>query len=370
MLPLLLLLALALALATKVPGAPQMLTNKHADARQSSEDKKHLRRALVLAAQALGRTSPNPCVGCVLVDGATGEVVGEGWHVKAGEPHAEAMALSRAGVRARGCTAYVSLEPCNHFGRTPPCSHALLKHGIARVVVGMVDPDARVSGSGIAYLLNAGVPVTLGVSDSCYQACRNLNRPFLHRVTTDRSYLCLALPAGGTASGSRLGPLLPKLLAQAPEVDTLLLTSRQLLDLSATALHEALLPHTSLLVWHARAGAGAEAEAEEEEEVSKRCFAALQDLKVIEGSARKVRYLPSTTSPTLTLALKATAKQGCNGCLLVHEPTSDNDKGEGEGEGESEGVGADAKDAIKSGLAQKVLVQGEHDGEWSAVSLK
>jgi len=364
MLTLLLLLAAALALASKAPG---VLSNANTDARQAIVDEKHLRRALELAAQALGKTSPNPCVGCVLADGATGEVVGEGWHVKAGEPHAEAMALARAGERARGCTAYVSLEPCNHFGRTPPCSHALLKHGIARVVVGMVDPDARVSGSGIAHLLNAGVPVTLGVSDSLYQACRNLNRPFLHRVTTDRSYLCLALPAGTT---SDLGPLLPKLLAQAPEVDSLLLTSRQLLKLSAAALHEALLPHTSLLVWHS----GSEAKTEAEEEVAKRCLGALQDLKVIEGSARKLRYLPSTTSPTLTLALKAAAKQGCNGCLLVHEPPTKNGKGEGEdkgkAEGEGEGVGADAKDAIKSGLAQKVLVQEESGGEWSAVSLK
>jgi diaminohydroxyphosphoribosylaminopyrimidine deaminase/5-amino-6-(5-phosphoribosylamino)uracil reductase len=357
MLALILLLAAALALASKAPG---VLSNANTDARQAIVDEKHLRRALELAAQALGKTSPNPCVGCVLADGATGEVVGEGWHVKAGEPHAEAMALARAGERARGCTAYVSLEPCNHFGRTPPCSHALLKHGIARVVVGMVDPDARVSGSGIAHLLNAGVPVTLGVSDSLYQACRNLNRPFLHRVTTDRSYLCLALPAGTTTSD--LGQILPQLLAQAPEVDALLLTSRQLLKLSAAALHEALLPHTSLLVWHS--GSEGEAEAEAEEEVSKRCLAALQDFKVIEGSARKLRYLPSTTSPTLTLALKAAAKQGCNGCLLVHEPPTKN------GNGEGEGVGADAKDAIKSGLAQKVLVQEESGGEWSAVSLK
>lgn len=89
-------------------------------------DGRHMLRAVELAKRALGRTSPNPCVGCVIVD-AAGEVVGEGWHVKAGEAHAEVVALSQAGVRARNGTAFVSLEPCNHFGRTAPCSHALLK---------------------------------------------------------------------------------------------------------------------------------------------------------------------------------------------------------------------------------------------------
>lgn len=89
-------------------------------------DKRYLERAIVLAAQAQGRTRPNPCVGCVIVD-SNGNIVGEGWHRKSGEPHAEVLALKDSGYNAAGCVAYVSLEPCNHFGRTPPCTHALIK---------------------------------------------------------------------------------------------------------------------------------------------------------------------------------------------------------------------------------------------------
>ena len=112
----------------------------------TEEDKAWMRRALELAATATGKTFPNPVVGCVIVDPNTGDVVGEGFHPKAGEPHAEVFALRAAGDAARGATAYVSLEPCNHFGRTPPCSRALVDAGVARVVVGFVDPDPRVSG--------------------------------------------------------------------------------------------------------------------------------------------------------------------------------------------------------------------------------
>lgn len=109
-----------------------------------------MRRALELAARATGKTFPNPVVGCVIVDPSTGETVGQGFHPKAGEPHAEVFALRAAGHLARGATAYVSLEPCDHFGRTPPCSRALVDAGVARVVVGFVDPDPRVSGGGLA----------------------------------------------------------------------------------------------------------------------------------------------------------------------------------------------------------------------------
>ena len=102
-------------------------------------------RALALAALADGRTSPNPLVGCVVLD-ANGELVGEGYHRQAGEPHAEVMALRRAGNRAQGGTLYVTLEPCCHHGRTPPCSEALIAAGLRRVVIALDDPDPRVAG--------------------------------------------------------------------------------------------------------------------------------------------------------------------------------------------------------------------------------
>ena len=125
-------------------------------------DDAHMIRALELASLGMGLTTPNPCVGCVIVD-EEGHVVGEGWHAKAGEPHAEVNALAQAGQKAFGSTAYVTLEPCNHFGRTPPCTHALLKAGIKRVVAGIVDPDPRVSGAGLEFLKSKGIEVEVGV---------------------------------------------------------------------------------------------------------------------------------------------------------------------------------------------------------------
>ena len=110
----------------------------------SSADYRHMARALSLAQRGLYSTDPNPRVGCVLV--REGEIVGEGWHERAGEAHAEIHALRQAGERARGATAYVTLEPCCHHGRTPPCSTALLDAGVARVVAAMADPNPRVAG--------------------------------------------------------------------------------------------------------------------------------------------------------------------------------------------------------------------------------
>lgn len=153
---------------------------------QAGEDSRHMLRALELARQGLGRTAPNPCVGCVIV--SDGAVVGEGWHKRAGEAHAEVGALRMAGKRARNATAYVSLEPCNHFGRTAPCTHALVREGVTRVVAGIVDPDPRVSGSGLRYLLRKGVQVTLGVERA---DCSALNAPFIHRILHGRP-LCIA----------------------------------------------------------------------------------------------------------------------------------------------------------------------------------
>ncbi|MEO3704169.1 bifunctional diaminohydroxyphosphoribosylaminopyrimidine deaminase/5-amino-6-(5-phosphoribosylamino)uracil reductase RibD [Trichormus azollae] len=136
---------------------------------------------LQLARRALGRTSPNPLVGAVVVQDR--EIVGEGFHPSAGEPHAEVFALRAAGEKAHGATIYVSLEPCNHYGRTPPCSEGLIAAGISKVVVGMVDPNPLVAGGGIARLRAAGIEVLVGVEEA---ACRQLNEGFIHRIVHKR----------------------------------------------------------------------------------------------------------------------------------------------------------------------------------------
>ncbi|MEH2343125.1 MAG: bifunctional diaminohydroxyphosphoribosylaminopyrimidine deaminase/5-amino-6-(5-phosphoribosylamino)uracil reductase RibD [Nostoc sp.] len=144
-------------------------------------DSRMMLRCLELARRALGRTSPNPLVGAVIVK--DGEIVGVGFHPRAGEPHAEVFALREAGDRARGATIYVSLEPCNHYGRTPPCSEGLIEAGVAKVVVGMVDPNPLVAGGGIARLRAAGIEVLVGVEE---EACRQLNEAFVHRILHKR----------------------------------------------------------------------------------------------------------------------------------------------------------------------------------------
>jgi len=146
-------------------------------------DRAMMQRCLELARRALGRTSPNPMVGAVIVK--DGEIVGEGFHPRVGEPHAEVFALKAAGDRARGATIYVSLEPCNHYGRTPPCSEALVAAGVAKVVVGMVDPNPLVAGGGIARLRTAGIEVLVGVEE---QACKKLNEGFVHRILHHRPF--------------------------------------------------------------------------------------------------------------------------------------------------------------------------------------
>jgi len=139
-------------------------------------------RALRLAALAEGQTSPNPLVGAVVLNGA-GELVGEGYHRRAGEPHAEALALARAGAAAQGGCLYVTLEPCCHQGRTPPCTEAVLASGVQRVVVALADPDPRVAGQGLARLRQAGLEVIEGVGA---EAARRQNSAFLHRVAKGR----------------------------------------------------------------------------------------------------------------------------------------------------------------------------------------
>lgn len=134
-------------------------------------------RAIELAARGLYTTEPNPRVGCVLAQGA--EIVGEGWHVRAGEGHAEVNALAQAGARARGATAYVTLEPCSHFGKTPPCADALVQAGVARVVAAMRDPNPLVAGRGLDRLREAGIQVECGLLES---AARELNPGFIKRM--------------------------------------------------------------------------------------------------------------------------------------------------------------------------------------------
>lgn len=146
-------------------------------------DRAMMQRCLELARRALGRTSPNPMVGAVIVK--EGKIIGEGFHPRAGEPHAEIFALREAGEEARGATIYVSLEPCNHYGRTPPCSEALIAAGVTKVVVGTVDPDPRVAGRGIERLRGAGIEVVVGVEE---EACRQLNEAFIHRILYKRSF--------------------------------------------------------------------------------------------------------------------------------------------------------------------------------------
>lgn len=141
-------------------------------------------RALQLARQGLYSTHPNPRVGCVIV--RDGQLVGEGWHVRAGEPHAEVHALRQAGEQARGATAYVTLEPCSHHGRTPPCAEALVKAGVARVVAAMQDPNPLVAGRGLALLRSQGIEVASGVLEG---EARELNAGFVKRMETGRPYL-------------------------------------------------------------------------------------------------------------------------------------------------------------------------------------
>lgn len=152
----------------------------------SSTDIHFMRLALREAKKGIGRTSPNPCVGAVVVQNDT--VISRGYHEKAGTPHAEIHALRRAGEQARGATIYVTLEPCNHTGRTPPCSHAVVAAGIKRVVVGMEDPNPLVGGRGNNYLQEQGLEVVCGVLES---ECRELNLPFIKHITSGMPFVVM-----------------------------------------------------------------------------------------------------------------------------------------------------------------------------------
>ena len=166
----------------------------------SADDSRHMARALTLAARGLETAHPNPMVGAVLV--RDGKVVGEGWHEETGGPHAEIVALEAAGENARGATAYVSLEPCSHHGRTPPCADALVDAGVARVVAAMVDPNPEVAGAGLGRLEAAGVEVQAGLMEA--QAAV-LNRGFVKRMRDGRPWVTLKIAAsldGATAMAS------------------------------------------------------------------------------------------------------------------------------------------------------------------------
>lgn len=146
-------------------------------------DREMMQKCIQLARRALGRTSPNPLVGAIIVK--DGKIVGQGFHPKAGQPHAEVFALREAMERARGAKLYVNLEPCNHQGRTPPCTEAIIAAGVAQVVVGMIDPDQRVSGKGIERLKAAGIEVLIGVEE---EDCQQLNEAFSHGIKYGRSF--------------------------------------------------------------------------------------------------------------------------------------------------------------------------------------
>ena len=150
------------------------------------EDIEYMRRAMELAERGVGFTNPNPMVGAVIVKG--GKVIGEGWHERCGEWHAERNAFKNCTVPAEGATMYVTLEPCCHYGKTPPCTEAIIEHGIARVVVGMEDPNPLVAGKGIALLREAGVEVVCGGEE---EALREQNRVFLKYISTKLPWVAM-----------------------------------------------------------------------------------------------------------------------------------------------------------------------------------
>ena len=158
--------------------------------RQDQVDRRYMRMACRLAEKAAGRTSPNPMVGAVLV--RKGRIVGSGFHPFAGGDHAEIVALKEAGNQAKGATLYINLEPCNHYGRTPPCTRSLIAAGVYEVVVGMEDPNPLVSGKGLRALVRAGIKVRTGV---LHEQCRVLNEAFTKLITRGVPFVTLKLAA-------------------------------------------------------------------------------------------------------------------------------------------------------------------------------
>lgn len=156
----------------------------------STQDHQMMQKAILLAKQGIYTTAPNPNVGCVLVK--NGKIIGEGAHLKVGEPHAEVHALRQAGDNAKGATAYVTLEPCSHYGRTPPCAEGLIKAGVAKVICAMVDPNPQVAGRGLAMLNAAGIETESGLLEADSRA---LNPSFLQRMETGKPFVQLKMAA-------------------------------------------------------------------------------------------------------------------------------------------------------------------------------
>lgn len=223
-----------------------------------ADDARYMARALRLAERGAATTQPNPRVGCVLVAG--GQIVGEGWHMQAGAPHAEVYALQQAGALARGATAYVTLEPCSHHGRTAPCSEALIVAGVTRVVTAMEDPNPLVQGRGHGQLRAAGIALTEGVGTD---AAQRLNAGYVQRMTQGRPRVTLKLGAtldGRTASASGGSQWITGPGARA-DVQQLRARSGAVLTGSGTALTDdpalnvrlpgqALAPDGRMLPWH------------------------------------------------------------------------------------------------------------------------
>jgi diaminohydroxyphosphoribosylaminopyrimidine deaminase/5-amino-6-(5-phosphoribosylamino)uracil reductase len=223
-----------------------------------ADDARYMARALRLAERGVATTQPNPRVGCVLVAG--GRIVGEGWHMQAGAPHAEVYALQQAGPQARGATAYITLEPCSHYGRTAPCSEALIAAGVTRVVTAMEDPNPLVRGRGHALLRAAGIALTEGVGTD---AAQRLNAGYVQRMTQGRPRVTLKLGAtldGRTASAGGNSQWITGPAARA-DVQQLRARSGAILTGSGTVLADdpalnvrlpgqALAPDGRMLLWH------------------------------------------------------------------------------------------------------------------------
>lgn len=167
-------------------GTVQGDSMNQSNATQEKADETYMRRALELALRGSGRVNPNPLVGAVIV--RDGRVIGEGWHTAFGEPHAERHALAHCTEDPRGATIYVTLEPCCHTGKQPPCTEALIEAGIERVVMGAPDPNPKVAGGGIAQLLAAGIEVTQAV---LVEECQAINQAFFHYIQTGKPYVIL-----------------------------------------------------------------------------------------------------------------------------------------------------------------------------------
>lgn len=162
------------------------------------EPAEYMKKALELAKTALGYTTPNPAVGCVIVK--DGEIVGTGYHHKAGTPHAEVWALREAGERAKGATVYVTLEPCAHYGRTPPCARTLVEKGVGKVIMAMLDPNPLVAGKGAAILRKAGIAVEVGLMS---KEAAQLNEVFIKNMMVQKPFIAIKLAQsldGRTAS--------------------------------------------------------------------------------------------------------------------------------------------------------------------------